>query len=128
MWKRDLIELLVDTHRGLAQGSPFTLFSLGRYPNGAKLLRHDGSLPQGEVPGAQVVAKREGDLTIYEAAIPWKEIASDFSPSAGQAIALAWGVNDHDGGDTSRRQISWFTPASEKNPAGFGDLILTKDP
>jgi len=124
MWQKDVIELLVDVNRGLSSGAPFTMFSLTRFPDGPRLLRHDGVLPQGKVPGSRIEARKEGNVVIYQAAIPWNEMQRDFRPKVGQAIALAWGIDDHDGGNTGRRAISWFTNVTGKDVAKFGDLIM----
>jgi len=128
MWKWDVIELLVDVNRGLSGGSPFTMFSLSRFPDGPRLLRHDGALPTGKVPGARIAANKVGDTVTYEATIPWEEIQKGFAPKPGQVISIAWGVDDHDGGNTGRELLSWFTNVSGKNTAEFGDLILVETP
>ncbi len=124
MWQRDIIELLVDVDRGLSAGSPLTMFSLSRFPDGPRLLRHDGTLPQGPVPGGLIAVKKVDEGVVYEAAIPWEEIQKGYAPKAGAAITLAWGVDDHDGGNSGRQAISWFSNVNEKNPAKFGDVIL----
>lgn len=121
----DSIELFLDLSRKLASDAPFTMFSLAKYPDGPHLLRFDGSLPKGAVPGSKIAARRIGTLSLYEAAIPWTEISPGFTPHAGQILSLAWYIDDFDGGDTGMRKIAWFS--SEKNPAKFGDLILTNN-
>ena len=126
MWQRDVIELLVDVSHGLSGGSPFTMFSLSRFPDGPRLLRHDGVLPHGKVPGGHIAARKEGEFEVYEAAIPWKEIQRDYTPKAGNVIAVGWGVDDHDGGNTGRQIISWFGNVAEKQPSKFGDITLVE--
>ena len=123
MWNYDVIELLIDASRSLSREGRPTMFALARFPGGPKLLRCDGALPQGEVAGTKIAARHEGNVTAYEAVIPWKEIQPGFEPHVGKTISLAWHVDDNDGGDSGKRVISWFT-RSEKNAAEFGDLIL----
>lgn len=124
MWNRDVIELLIDVNRKLVRGDSFTMFSLAEFPDGPRLQRWDGPLPQGLVPGSKITVAREGSVTIYDAAIPWSEIDPAFKPHAGKVISLCWSADDHDGGNSRRRCISWFSPANSKNAAEFGDLIL----
>lgn len=126
MWNRDVIEFLVDVNRTLVRADSFTMFSLAEFPEGPQVQRWDGPLPQGDVPGGNVTVEREGTVTTYTASIPWKEIDPDFTPEPGRVIALCWSADDHDGGDTRRRCISWFSHATHKNAAQFGDLLLTR--
>jgi hypothetical protein len=122
-WYSDGVELYLDLDRKLTSEAPFIMFSLARYPDGPKILRYDGNLPQGAVPGAKIAAKRVGNQTFYEAAIPWNEIVRGFKPHLGQTISLGWWIDDRDGGsDIGQRRIAWF--AGEKDPALFGDLTL----
>ena len=121
----DSIELLVDVSRGLRKDAPFQMVTLAAFPDKARVRRYDGSLPKGDVPSARIVVKRIGTETVYEAAIPWKELAAEFTPALGQTISIAFTFDDHDGGDSGRRCLSWFSLVSEKNAADFGDIVLT---
>ena len=124
IWQHDLIEILVDVNRTLVQGDGFTMFGLVAFPSGPKILRFDGALPKGEVPGSKICVKQNGHIVTYEAAIPWNEIQRDFTPKVGQVISTAWSADDHDGGNSGRRCISWFSAVNDKNPAKFGDVVL----
>ncbi|MDR1144597.1 MAG: hypothetical protein LBK71_00470 [Verrucomicrobiales bacterium] len=126
LWHRDIIELLIDTNRTLTLGPNYTMLSLGLLPDGARAQRWDGKLPGGDVPGGKLSVTRQGVLTVYEAAIPWKEIDPAFKPAAGGVISLAWSVDEYDGPGTGRRAMSWFSLAHAKNPSEFGDLLLVE--
>jgi hypothetical protein len=103
------------------------MFTLADFADGqARVRRYDGALPKGEVPGAQIAVRRVGTETRYEAAIPWKEINPAFRPTEGQTISLAFTIDDNDEGTSGRRGMSWFSLATTKNPAAFGDVTLVR--
>jgi hypothetical protein len=122
MFDHDCIELFINVTHELTSNAPFTMFALARLPDGPKIQRYDGTLPAGNVPGAKIAARREGNVAFYEAAIPWNEISPGFTPHAGQAISVNWWLDDFDGGDTGVRKLFWY--CAEKDPAHFGDLTL----
>ncbi len=125
---KDCIELLIDVNRTLRADGGLQMFTLAGYEDGQPRVRRlDGVLMQGEVETAQLAVRRDGKATLYEAAIPWEDIAPGFRPESGRAISIACTVNDHDGGDSGRRGISWFGLVSNKNPAEFGDVVLTDE-
>ncbi len=121
----DAIELLIDPNRGLSKDAPFQMITLAGFQDGQpRVHRYDGPLPKGQVTAARIALRRDGNETHYEAMVPWRELAADFAPGLGQAISIAFTFNDHDGGNSGRRAMSWFSLVSDKNPAAFGDIVL----
>ena len=51
---------------------------------------------QGPVPGGQCVVKREGNITIYELAIPWTELRQ-FKPAPGRTFGFTFRINNAGG-------------------------------
>ena len=56
--------------------------------------KHD----QGRVVGAQHLVRRDGNVTIYEAAIPWTEL-SQWHPRAGHTFGFTFIVNRYEGAE-----------------------------
>jgi hypothetical protein len=121
----DSIELLVDVTRGLRKEAPFQMVTLSDFQDHPRVRRYDGPMPKGDVSSAKIAVKRTGAETVYEAAIPWSDLAMGFTPKLGQTISVAFTIDDHDGGDSGRRGMSWFSTVTDKNATEFGDITLT---
>jgi hypothetical protein len=124
-FNHDSIELLVDTTRGLRKEAPFQMVTLADFTDHPRVRRYDGPLPKGDITSAKIVVKRIGTETIYEASIPWGEVSKGFLPAVGKTISIAYSIDDHDGGDSGRRCMSWFSTVSDKNATEFGDITLS---
>ncbi len=86
-------------------------------------------LPQGLVAGVKANVKRDGSRTIYEVAIPWKELGAESAPDAGSPIGLAAAVNDSNSADqkslTGLGLFGGIHP--QKQPELFGLLVLSAE-
>lgn len=76
--------------------------------------------PKADIASAQVVVKRNGDKTLYEAAIPIWEIAP-FNPDIWPRCAMDIVVNDTDGSELrqSRLELKTWAMTDGKHPAEF---------
>lgn len=73
---------------------------------------------------------REGDVTLYEVAMPWHEILPDgHRPEVGKDYGVAFGVNDNNGDGFAGRMLyfgglgAWFDNEGY-DPALAGDMVL----
>lgn len=83
--------------------------------------------PKADIPSARVAVKRNGDKTLYEAAIPISEIAP-FNPDIWPLCAMDIVVNDADGPELrqSRLELKTWAMTDGKHPADFA--IFECDP
>lgn len=65
---------------------------------------------------------REGNKTLYQAAIPWKTLGATSAPRAGAVIGFAATFNDRD--DEKQLDPSALGCFELKNPTRFGKLVL----
>jgi len=78
-----------------------------------------GPLPE----SVKLAVKREGNITKYEAAIPWNELVM-VQPQPGTLLGFSLLINDNDGYGR-RGWIEYMSGiGSGKNPHLFGDLLL----
>lgn len=94
-------------------------FAMALLRTGPALYRLKGAAAApAPVPGASIQVLRAGNLTIYEAAIPWSELGIA-RPAAGRAIGLSLRINDND--ETSRGQLQW--PRAAAAPSGAREYV-----
>ena len=74
--------------------------------------------------------RRDGEVTLYEIAMPWQEILPDgMKPEAGKDYGIAFGVNDNNGEGFTGRMLyyggigAWFDNEGY-DPALAGDMVL----
>jgi hypothetical protein len=120
----DSIEILVDTDNNLTRNANYTMLTFAEYESRSMVKRYDGSLPKGEVAACQIATRRFSKATTLEAAVPWNEINSEFTPAAGKVISMAISIDDRDGINGQRTCISWFDMVHYKMPSKFGDVLL----
>lgn len=126
LWAGDAIEMLFDLSGSLSKSGKFTQIALGTLVDGKPAIyRFDSPLPQGLLTTTRLVVKRLEHETLYEAAIPWKELGTNFTPKAGTTISTCFGFNDADAGI---RMISWFHKVSGKDLTTFGRVRLVDSP
>jgi len=77
----------------------------------------------GIVAGARLVVKHEGTHTIYEAAVPWKEIAEP-APAEGDTIGLGFIANYNTGGEWKGCFEGTGGISGKKDKTLFTDLTL----
>ena len=82
-------------------GGTFTEINLSDTPNGPEVYRsvaENNELPRALLPTAELVIKRIGDVTYYEASIPWSEITiKDIDFDIVEKIGFSMLINDNDG-------------------------------
>ncbi len=138
IWQQDGVQIAFDTHPELDAlyeplASVFTKkvsqLSVAKTPNGVLVWRdrthNEGELPTGKVAGT-IAAEidREGTVTRYQIAIPWKEIGLD-GPRRGKALGIAVLVNDSDGPGTPRKGLELFSGImNDKSHTLYGSLLL----
>ena len=94
LWKGDCVQVAFDPKRDAIRGSRYDVndseFALALTSAGPLLWRYACPLESyvGALPPGLLAARRVGDETLYEAAIPWIEIGLD-SVQAGQLIGVA---------------------------------------
>ncbi|MFA6293031.1 MAG: hypothetical protein WC637_14685, partial [Victivallales bacterium] len=79
----------------------------------------EGSVPKGSVP---LAATWKDGLLVYEAAIPWKEIAFEKAPKEGDIIGFSLSINDSD--DPAQPDPTALGMFDLKKVDHFGMLIL----
>jgi hypothetical protein len=79
--------------------------------------------PRNGVPeGVQAAVRREGAVTAYEVALPWKLVGVE--PKAEAALRFALLVNDNDG-QGRKGWLEWFAGIGlGKDPSQYGPLEL----
>ena len=119
--------MIFDLTGSLKSGAPKAHIALGMTADGkARVYRYGYEpLKVGELTTAHIVVKRTGQETVYEAAIPWKELGTGFKPQPGATISAAFGFNDGDGGV---RMMSWYHTVSPHDPVTFGRIRLVESP
>ena len=98
VWKGDSIQIGISASMPWVGGEgafDTSEYDLSLTKKGPEFYRSGGPGPEGLVKDVHLVVKREGDITTYECAIPWKELAP-LDPSKG-AFSFGIFVNDNDG-------------------------------
>lgn len=101
-------------------------FGLSSGPTGGRVYRFVGAggKPPGLVAKVEVVVRRVGSRTIYEAAIPWSELAAP-RPRSGALMGFSLLLNDSDG--QGRSALEWAGGIGDaKLPGRFIGLRLVK--
>jgi hypothetical protein len=142
-WKQDCLQLAFDPTPGrLEQGTGNQVAEAGTRSNSEITLALTPSGPQAYrtiAPGGSglpvallpmtalpLTVSRQGDMTTYEAAIPWRELGRRVPPRAGDLMGFAMTINDAD--TTSQLEpkalglFGGITPT--KDPSQFGTLVL----
>jgi hypothetical protein len=127
VWQGDNIQLAVDARhsawQALDDGKTPTYAEIGlsRTTTGDEAYRW--LWRPGLCKGIAFVSKREGNTTIYEAAMPWSEIGPE-QPKRGDLIGFSLLVNANDG-DGRDGWLEMFSGIGfGKDPRKFGTLVL----
>jgi len=141
IWKGDSIQIAIDPAFG-KKDQPFLKPSGFRYQPSDKADFWEGGLAEtsngpvvycwkggeaGIVKSAVLKTKRSDGKMVYEAAIPWKEIATP-GPEAGEAMGFSFVIQENDG-KGSKGYLEGYPGicgAGSKDKTGFGDLSLIK--
>lgn len=124
MWRGDCIQLAFrDGAPNRKTGYDGTEYEVGltQSPQGPVVFQWaPGAAP---VADAKLVVRREGDTTVYEAAIPWTSLGIS-QPRSGKRVSWSTTVNDNDG-EGFRGWLEW-TPGvcGSKDSSAFGWLEL----
>ncbi len=86
------------------------------------MIPQNDKLPCGRLTDQDLKLKivRQGEVTIYEAAFPWKTLGLDQAPAAGEQIAVTVAVNDRD----SRQQSDPSALSLYNGATGKKDRVL----
>ncbi len=125
LWAGDSIEMLIAPMGSRERDSAYAQIALGLVKGGqSSVMRYHGPGPNGPLLAAKVAVKRVDGGYLYEAAVPWRDLTDNpaFKPRAGHPITTAFGFNDKDAGV---RMISWYDRVTYKDPARFGQIVLT---
>ena len=128
MWQGDSIQFALDPLHLESEG-PGASYEIGLAltPNGPRVycwFAPDGR-EAGLIPGATLVVKREGNLTIYEASIPLSALAP-LQPAPGKTIGFSVLVNDDDG-EGRKSWLEWSSGIGRgKKPSLYGDLTFAE--
>ena len=124
-WKSDSIQLAVDLDNDSSTGYDDDDREIGLVlgPDGPRAFT---TFPKPPAPlAASLHVSRQGDITTYEAVLPWAALRSE-PPAAGRIVAVNFIVNDNDG----RGRSYWMGPTpgigSGKSPREFTEFVLTK--
>jgi hypothetical protein len=103
-------------------------FGIANLAGGPVVYRFAGGiLTANRVFGAQVAVRREGGRTIYEASIPWSDLAP-LKPRGGAIAGFSLAVNDNDNDGRGRGYMEWGGGlVGTKRPGRFIGLRLVKD-
>lgn len=122
LWDGDSIQLGIARDPG-REGADYAEISVGLGKAGpqAWIHRNFAGCPTG--PGSfPVSVRREGTITTYDVAIPWKLLGIK-QAKAGDWLGLGLVVNEDDGG--GRGWLGWHAGiATDKNPALYGQIVL----
>ena len=126
IWSGDSVQFGIDPARKWkigADGNHELGFALGQtgaitWRWAAAYGRNVGPLPE----TVKVAVTRKGNITSYEAAIPWSELVM-LKPAAGTLLGFSLLINDNDG--SGRGWIEYMSGiGSAKDVTLFGDLLL----
>ena len=124
LWASDAIEMAFDLSGSLDKAAKVTQIALGQTRDGkARVFRYNPNAT--ELADAKIAIKRDGMVTIIEAAVPWKDLSPAFVPKPGATISAVFGFNDCDEGI---RMMSWFNKVSGLDASSFGLIRLVEPP
>ena len=126
----DSIEFAVQADNILQPRAPFAEFEMF-LPGAQQPPRLNWRFPSRQVTGWSTAVKptgHNGDVN-YQVALPWSQLGVK-TPQPGKVISFALVVNDVDNDQFTggRRWLYWFGKAIgyEKNPTGYGDVVLSR--
>jgi len=126
-WQGDSVQISLDTLNDdsseLDEGDYEYAFALTpEGPEAFRLFVEGGSI-KGEVEEVPLAIKIEGNVHIYEAAIPWEQL-EPLRPERGRTCGFNVVVNDNDG-EGPKSWIGWTPGIREsKDTSYFGDLVF----
>ena len=129
IWSGDSVQFVIDParNRGVGRDGYHELgFALGHQDAIgwrwiATYKKSVGPLPD----TVKLAVKRKGNITSYEAAIPWSELVVQ-KPAPGSVIGFSLLINDNDGAGR-RGWIEYMSGiGGTKDPDLFGDLLLVE--
>ncbi|RAV06417.1 S-layer homology domain-containing protein [Paenibacillus sp. YN15] len=130
IWQGDSLQFAIDTGRvngaGSAQNNEFGM-ALG--PNGVTVWRwmSGNGKPAGELETVRAAVYRSGTHTVYELALPWKEVLPENqTPQAGGVLGFSLLINENDGSGRRGWMEYMSGIGSSKNTQLFGDLLLMR--
>jgi hypothetical protein len=123
LWDGDSIQLGIASDPG-REGVEHCEISVGLGKAGPQAWIHRNFSGRPTGPGNFPVAvRREGTTTTYDVAIPWQVLG--LHPKLGTWLGLGLVVNEDDAG--KRGWLGWHQGiASDKNPALYGQIVLTE--
>ncbi len=131
IWKGDCVQLAFDPLRDAVRGSQYDIndseYALALAQGGPLVWRFicppDSYV--GQVADAQLSAKRAGDRTIYELAMPWAEVGVR-DPAPGRLVGVAVAACDWQG---EKRTVHRFGDGiiGQKEPYRFASVRLVQD-
>lgn len=132
IWRGDCVQLAFDPERDAIRGSKYddndSEFAMALSGDEPILWRYACQLGSyvGRMPDAWVAVRREGNMTFYEAAIPWDEIAVR-SPEPGRIVGVSVAGCDWTGDE---RAVHRFGDGiiGHKHPAIFASIRLLDAP
>lgn len=121
LWLKDSVQIAFDPKldglTNIGYGADDSEIGFALSPNGPVVWRWQSpdGLPGGLLKDVKLAIRRDGDRTIYEAAIPWSQLAF---PSAAKDAAFGFSVAVNDAGSKRpRASLEWG-----------GGILRTKDP
>lgn len=124
VWRGDSLQIAVDPGwTRLPDTTKAVEFGLALTPAGPRVYRW--TAPSGVMPSATLSVSRQGDRTIYDASIPWKELGvTEIKPP--RTIGFSLIINDNDG----KGREGWLAYgggiAREKRADRYATLTLLK--
>ena len=128
IWTGDSVQFALDPLHLEAEGlGGIYEIGMAQTPDGPQV--YSWYAPEGGktgfIKGAKLVVVREGDYTVYEAAIPLSELAP-LKPEAGKTVGFSMVVNDDDG-NGRKSWLEWSSGIGrEKLPSLYGDITFTR--
>jgi len=123
VWMGDSVQFGIDADydRSLSYGEDDGEYGLALTPLGPQVVRWTGN--PGVIEAANLVVLRQDGATVYEAAIPWEEMAP-LRPEVGKTVGFSLVVNDDDG-DGRKCWLEWLGGlAGSKDPSLWGTLTF----
>jgi hypothetical protein len=123
LWDGDSIQLGIATDPG-REGVEHAEISVGLGKAGPQAWIHQNFAGRPTGPANfPADVRRQGTTTTYDIAIPWKTLG--VSPKPGDWLGIGLVVNEDDAG--KRGWLGWHRGiATDKNPALYGQIVLTK--
>ena len=123
VWMGDSVQFGIDPDydRSLSYGEDDGEYGLALTQLGPQVVRWTGD--GGVIRTANLAVLRQDGITVYEAAIPWEEMAP-LRPEVGKTVGFSLVVNDDDG-DGRKCWLEWLGGiAGSKDPSLWGALTF----